>query len=205
MVIYFDTETTGLYPGRIIQLAYVIDDGQTQRGKNFYFAVDYIEPSAVNVHGITVEKLKVLSGGHTFSEYADEIYDDFASADLIVAHNVKFDLGFMNAEFSYLDRVFKYSEALDSMKYFTPIMKLKRMSHSTYKYPKLAELVEFAEVFPYDVSRATRHIFDGAYMDFHDAVFDTTALYLAVTALKDKYPELKELLDGAAKGQEDEG
>ncbi len=82
-------------------------DGVT--GKNFYFAVDYIEPAATAVHGITVEKLKVLSGGKTFSDYQDEIYDDFARADLIVAHNAKFDIGFMIAEFRYLDRIFRYN------------------------------------------------------------------------------------------------
>ena len=62
MVIYFDTETTGLCPGRIIQLSYIKESENEAIGKNFYFAVDYIEPSAQAVHGISVEKLKELSG-----------------------------------------------------------------------------------------------------------------------------------------------
>ena len=85
MILYFDTETMGLYPGRIIQLAYILDDGENAVGKNFYFAVDYIEPSATAVHGITVEKLRVLSGGkivfttNHFSTYA-VLFEDAAVA-----------------------------------------------------------------------------------------------------------------------------
>ena len=93
MIIYFDTETTGLYPGRIIQLSYVLEDGESVKGKNFYFFVEWIDPSATKVHGITVEKLAELSKGKTFSDYADEIYEDFKNASLVVAHNVRFDLG----------------------------------------------------------------------------------------------------------------
>ena len=60
MILYFDTETTGLRPGRIIQLAYIIDYGDTIKAKNFYFNVPYIEPGASMVHGITLEDLQVL-------------------------------------------------------------------------------------------------------------------------------------------------
>ena len=195
MIIYFDTETTGLYPGRIIQLSYVLEDGESVKGKNFYFFVEWIDPSATKVHGITVEKLAELSKGKTFSDYADEIYEDFKNASLVVAHNVRFDLGFMIAEFKYLDTVFRYRESFDTMKYFTPIMKLTREGKPNYKYPKLTELTEFAEVFPYDVSKASRDIFGDYATDFHQAVFDTTAMYLSVKTLEPKYPELKNYLD----------
>ena len=196
MVIYFDTETTGLTPGRIIQLSYILDDGIKPVGKNFYFAVEYIDPSAVAVHGISLEKLAVLSGAHTFSEYAEEIYDDFANASLIIAHNIKFDLNFMMAEFRYMDRIFRYQESLDSMKYFTPIMKITKPGKPNYKYPKLVELTEFADIYPYDVTRGIERIFGSLSAGgFHAADFDATALYLAMDSLKDRYPELKELLD----------
>lgn len=194
MVLYFDTETTGLMPGRIIQLSYILDDGAEAKGKNFYFAVDYIEPSAVAVHGISVEKLKILSDGKTFSDYQDEIYDDFSSAGLIVAHNAPFDIGFLIAEFRYLDRIFRYNESLDTMRFFTPVMKLKRSSSASYKYPKLSELINYAEVFPYDVSRASEKLFSVTCPDFHNAVFDTTAMYLAVNALRSTVPALDAII-----------
>ena len=110
MIIVFDTETTGLRPGRIIQLSYIIASSTDVKGKNFFFYTPYIEPSAVKVHGITPEKLAVLSGGHTFSEYLEEIDDDFSAASLTVAHNFSFDFSFMSAEFGYEDRIFHYTE-----------------------------------------------------------------------------------------------
>ena len=57
MILFFDTETTGLIPGRIIQLSYVMQSETETRAKNFFFAVEYIEPSAVAVHGFTPEEI----------------------------------------------------------------------------------------------------------------------------------------------------
>ena len=37
MIIYFDTETTSLSPGGIIQLAYIMQEGENITAKNFYF------------------------------------------------------------------------------------------------------------------------------------------------------------------------
>ena len=67
MILFFDTETTGLIPGGIIQLSYIMERKNGTTAKNFFFAVDYIEPSATEVHGFTVEKIYELSGGRTFS------------------------------------------------------------------------------------------------------------------------------------------
>ena len=179
MILFFDTETTGLLPGRIVQLSYIMTDGENTIAKNFFFAVSYVEPSAVKVHGFSPEKLAVLSNGHTFSTDIDEIYDDFLSADLIVAHNVKFDIGFLIAEFNYQDRIFRYRESFDSMKAFTPIMKMERSNHKGYKYPKLGEMCEFLDIYPYDVTRKTMQLFNTDIVSGHDARYDTTALYLA--------------------------
>ncbi len=195
MILYFDTETTGLTPGRIIQLSYILDYGDRQVFKNFYFAVDYIEPSAQSVHGISIEKLKVLSNGKTFSEFEDEIYDDFYNADLVVSHNFNFDLNFMIAEFKYLDRVFRYHESLDTMRYFTPILKLPRKSGRGYKFPKLDELASFAEVFPYDVTKFVMKNFNKTSAFSHDARYDTAMMFLAVQCLKEKFLEFRNFID----------
>lgn len=192
MILFFDTETTGLYPGRIIQLSYILADGVSLKAKNFFFAVEYIEPSASAVNGFTVEKLAELSQGRTFSWDIDEIYDDFAAADLIVAHNVAFDVNFLIAEFSYQDRKFRYKEEFDTMKYFTPKMKLERTSHRGYKYPKLSEVCEFLDVYPYDVTRASGKIFGETAVAAHDARYDATALYLCFEEGGKKFEDLRE-------------
>ena len=181
MIIFFDTETTGLIPGRIIQLSYIMQSETEVRAKNFFFAVEYVEPSAVAVHGFTPEKLAVLSGGKTFSCDIDEIYDDFAAADLIVAHNVRFDINFMIAEFCYQDRRFRYKNEFDTMKFFTPIMKLTRENHKGYKYPKLSEMIEYLD-----------ELFSVTGAGGHDARYDSTALYLA---FNEGAKRVEELLD----------
>ena len=193
MIIFFDTETTGLRPGRIIQLSYVMTDGEKTVGKNFYFAVEYIDPSATEVHGLTVEKLAELSQGNTFSCSADEIYDDFKNADLIVAHNSRFDIGFLIAEFSYLDRQFAYKEDLDTMRFFTPIIALPRQNHTGLKYPKLAEMCEFFDIYPYDVCKRGEEIFGSREISSHDARYDTVALELCFNEGRKKIKKLEEI------------
>ncbi|MBP5307667.1 MAG: 3'-5' exonuclease [Clostridia bacterium] len=185
MILYFDTETTGLTPGRIVQLSYVMQNATEIRAKNFFFYVDYVEPSAVAVHGFTPEKLFALSGGKTFSTEIDEIYDDFLSADLVVSHNFTFDLKFMMAEFAYQDRLFRYRESFCTMRYFTDIIRLPRSSHRGFKYPKLAELAEYYDIYPYDISKVTSECF-GCFVSDHDARYDTASLYLSFNAAADE-------------------
>ncbi len=193
MILFFDTETTGLMPGRIIQLTYIMVDESETQAKNFFFEVEYIEPSASAVNGFTVEKLAKLSQGNTFSCDIDEIYDDFRNADLIVAHNVGFDLKFLMAEFDYQDRRFRYNEEFDTMKFFTPIMKLTRSNHQGFKYPKLAELCEFLDIYPYDITRKVMEMFGEEDVFAHDARYDTVALKLCFDEGSKKFEKLKEI------------
>ena len=202
MILFFDTETTGLVPGRIIQLTYIMQSEKETIAKNFFFAVSYIEPSAVAVHGFTPEKLAILSNGHTFSTDTEEIYDDFLSADLIVAHNVKFDINFMIAEFCYQDRRFRYKQEFDTMKFFTEIMKLPRENHKGYKYPKLSELTEFLDIYPYDVTRKSGELFSINSVGGHDARYDTAALYLAFNEGAGRYAELNEIKQKYISGEQ---
>lgn len=193
MVIYFDTETTGLKPGHVIQLAYILDDGKNIRGKNFYFCVPYISEESVAVHGITVEKLKELSGGRTFFEYLEEIDDDFRSADLTVAHNFPFDFNFMTSEFSAFSRIFHYKEKFDTMRFFTSYTAIKSNFGGGYKYPKLSELAEFFDIYDYDVSRFSLKVFNGG-TSGHDARFDVSETCLIVKKAMEKYADFKEML-----------
>ena len=143
MILYFDTETSGLYPGQICQLSYIM---QTEKGflsKNFFFTVDFVEMSAQLVHGFSVQKLKEWSNGKRFKDFFDEIIKDFESGDLIVAHNTAFDFSFMRAEYERLNEIFYIKNEFCSMKKTTPICKLLRKSGVGYKYPKLAELCDF--------------------------------------------------------------
>ena len=189
-VLYFDTETTGLYPagnyvdghmypGQICQLAYLIDDGAELIAKNFYFAVEYIDPNASRVTGLTVPLVEELSGGRRFADDVDEINADFASADLVVAHNLSFDEKFMRVEMARCGYSFDLGDkGWCSMKGFTPILKLPG-TRNLYKYPSLAELGAYWGIEENAVKMELELLYrvDTA---AHDARYDTVKMYLAI-------------------------
>ncbi len=179
MIIYLDTETTGLYPGNICQLSYIIDSGNGVPAKNFFFTVDYVEPSAYAVHGFSTGDLMLLSKGKRFSFFSDEILSDFNLADYIVCHNVQFDFMFLSKEFESVGKDFPRDKAYCSMKKSIEICKLPRTNGLGYKYPKLSELCEFYGITDNEISKTCAKLFNEK-VNFHDARFDTTGMYLAV-------------------------
>ena len=192
MILYFDTETSGLRPGQICQLSYVMQEGLDATAKNFFFTVDFVEYGAFCVHGFSVEKLKTLSCGKRFADCFNEIEEDFSKADVIVGHNVNFDISFMRAEYQTLGKVFYIKNEFCTMKKTTSVCKLQRCNHVGYKYPKLNELCAHLSISDGDILRATKALF-GAQVGFHDARFDTTAVFLAVNRGLECNPVFKEL------------
>ena len=195
MIIYFDTETSGLNPGQICQLSYIMQTKKGFSSKNFFFTVDFVEFSAQLVHGFSVQKLKELSNGKRFADFFDEIKKDFESADLIVAHNTSFDFSFMRKEYERLNEVFYIKNEFCSMKKSTPICKLLRKSGVGYKYPKLSELCEFLSINNAEILSFSSKAFNSE-SGFHDARFDTSAVYLAVNKMMENgcFKELEEFL-----------
>jgi len=194
MILYFDTETTSLSPGNICQLSYIIEGNNQKVSKNFFFEVDYVCPSAQAVHGFSKERLKILSGGRKFYGYREEIFDDFNNADLIVAHNLPFDISFLMKEFEDNDMQFKYKNGLCSMRHFTPVCKLPRSRGTAYKYPKLTELAEFFGLYPYDATINTLHLFN-CDATVHDARYDTTLLYLSLKKAIEQNIDFKNFIE----------
>ena len=191
MILYFDTETSGLHPGQIVQLSYVMQSGESAKSKNFFFTVDNVEYGALAVHGFSVETLKKLSGGKRFSFFIEEIEKDFSLADVVVSHNTAFDFMFMREEFIRLGKTFYTKNEFCLMKNLTPICKLKR-SNGAYKYPKLQEACEYFGITDTEIKQSSKLLF-GANTDFHDARFDTTAVYLVCNYAMEKEPTFWEL------------
>ena len=188
--LYFDTETTGLRPdgflqagtvhmGKICQLAYVMEEDGGLTAKNFYFAVDAIEASASAVTGLTVPIVMRLSRGEVFADHADEIWQDFATADVLVAHNLAFDERFMRAEFGRLGMSFEVGyKGFCTMQRFAPVLKLPGKG-SRYKMPSLEEFavcegVSMPEIM--DMMDALYHTRKAA----HDARHDVVKMWLAM-------------------------
>lgn len=179
MILYFDTETTGLYPGNVCQLSYIMQDNSCTRAKNFYFTVDSVEYNAYLVHGLSKEILLSLSEGRRFSDNIDEIICDFENADLIVSHNTSFDFMFMRKEFEACGKVFQIKNEFCSMKGTVSLCKLPKKRGAGYKYPKLNELCSHFSISEVEISKATEKLFD-CDSTFHDARYDSTAVYLAM-------------------------
>ena len=65
------------------------------------------------------------------------------------------------------------------MNYFKNILKLKS-SIGTLKSPKLSELLTYLKISEENILDSTKKFFNSEESYFHDARFDTTALYLAI-------------------------
>lgn len=190
MIIYFDTETTSLVPGQICELAYIMQYKDKVETKNFFFKVDGFEEMASQITGYTVEIIEKLSGGKTFKDYAKEIGEDFAKASLIMSHNFNFDYNYMQTEFSRINSLFRFKQEMCSMRYFTNILKLPRVSGRGYKYPKLIELAKYFKIEENKIMRNTEEIFKNG-NSFHSATFDTTCLYLCINEYMKQNEEFK--------------
>lgn len=182
-MIFFDTETTGLRPGSICQLSYILVDTSLKPtktiGKNIFFTVEYVEPSAEKVHGFSVEKLYELSNGRYFEDCLEEFLVDFQTADVIIGHNVNFDINFLTSELEGCGEDFNYKHIFCTMNYYKNICNFKN-NHSVIKAPKLEEALRFLNIENYHIDALSKKFFNET-GSFHDARFDTTATYLLVT------------------------
>lgn len=179
-VLFFDTETTGFFQDRlpvdhpdqpyIVQLAAQLceDDGKPIAG--FSFIVDpgvSIPERASAVHGITDERAVQFG---VSAEYALSAFTHlYQRADLVVAHNIKFDRGVIEAAISrHYKKVMPLRKSLFcTMEAATPIINLpptERMKAAGFDKPKPPKLEE-----------CIRHFFDEDFDDAHDAMADVVA------------------------------
>lgn len=185
-MIIFDTETTCLYAeeGQIAQLSYIKinKENKIEFAKNFYFTVDYIDSGASAINGLTLKSLQELSNNKKFDDFVDEIYTDFNSDDLLVAHNVSFDKSFLLEEFRRLGKDISNLEDCDkyfcTMEYYTDILQIHH-SYYGYKYPKLTEVAKYLGLDDNSLEAETSKIFniDAEDISYHDARFDVIATY----------------------------
>lgn len=176
--IFLDTETTGLVPGQIAQLTYIIEENKKLVGaKNYFFAVETMSMQAQQVHGFSLDRLKQLSDGMRFENLFNEIYKDI-NESIFIAHNVRFDRKFVEAEFNRLNKDMRAKNYFCTMEYFKDILKLPSKRGQSYKNPRVEEVMKFYNISPNDVLEKTKEIFKCEDVSFHDARYDTTAIYM---------------------------
>ncbi len=108
--IVLDTETTGMnklgihYEGHnIIEIGAVEVINRRLTGRHFHVYIKptrLVDPEAFKVHGISDEFLQTKP---TFAEIADKFLNFIRGSELVI-HNAPFDIGFIDYEFSKLDR-----------------------------------------------------------------------------------------------------
>ncbi|MSO64683.1 MAG: DNA polymerase III subunit epsilon [Alphaproteobacteria bacterium] len=104
--VILDTETTGLDPAeghRVVEIGCLELLNHVPTGRTFHTYVNperYMPGDALSIHGLTEE---FLAKQPVFAAVSAEFLGFVADAT-IVAHNAKFDLGFINAEMRRLDR-----------------------------------------------------------------------------------------------------
>lgn len=179
-LIVFDTETTDLRPGQICQLSYLIAEHGNVTGKNMFFSVDEMSEASESVHGMSMERLKELSGGERFEDRAREIFDDFSACKWMAGHNVAFDNRFLRTELTRAGYELPKIRTFCTMCYFTGDMQLLRKFRTGRpKPPKLIELAEYMELKTEDVEKNSEAWFGGG-AAAHDARFDATMTYMCM-------------------------
>lgn len=165
MILFFDTETTGFphkskpvdHPDQphLVQLAAMLTEDDGRAVSQFSFIVDpgvehgiRIPSGAAAVHGIDEERCWRQG---VSSELACKMFDElYTRADMIVAHNVDFDVDIMTTALNRAVFLVTAKERVIvaprfcTMKASTDICKLPSTRAATtgaggYKWPKLAE------------------------------------------------------------------
>lgn len=191
-LMFFDTETNGLPPKyysyltdqpRIVQLSWLVadEDGNIEKRCGYIIKpVDFrISEESVKVHGITEEK--ALSEGILLKDAISLFLSDLNSCNVLVGHNVLFDIQVLKGE---LERL-KMTNAIHEMPYYCTMRlsvdyckipteaayirnfsqyisySLRHPREYKYKFPKLIELYEF--------------LFDDRFDNAHDANADVGA------------------------------
>lgn len=188
-LLFFDTETTSVKPGNICQLSYITVDTSTKPqqtiGKNFFFTVDEMDEGAEAIHGFSLEKLYELSEGLEFFDRIQEFMRDFFDADFVIGHNVQFDVKFLKHEVDSLynagmiETNWEPKKTFCTMAYYKPICSIPSANGNGIKNPKLSEVINFLGISDAAIAAKADELFQGS-GNYHDARFDTAAVYLLV-------------------------
>ncbi|MBU1043159.1 MAG: 3'-5' exonuclease [Candidatus Omnitrophica bacterium] len=112
MILFFDTETSGLprnwkapisdgnnWP-RLVQIAWIVfnEKGERIRTKDYIIKPEgfLIPAEAAKIHGISTEK--AINDGKDLSAVLNEFNGEINSSDILVAHNINFDSKIIGAE-----------------------------------------------------------------------------------------------------------
>ena len=161
-ILAFDTETTNLLKDdlndvHIIQLAWVLYDCASNKTEenNFILKVP-VKITNSNIHGITT---KQSDNGYYIGEIIDIFLDDVKHCDILVGHNLEFDLNVLELELHRL-QLYSAIDLLYSKTFFDTMLHGQKFLKKS-KFPKLQNLY--------------KALFDECFENAHNALFDVKA------------------------------
>lgn len=168
-LIILDTETTGINPReghRIVEIGCVEMINRQLTGRTFHA---YIKPlddrgqtlqmdqEVIDVHGLTNE---FLDDKPIFSQIVDDFIDFIRGAELVI-HNAKFDVGFMDHEFSLLNYAQRSQNKVPMTEDICTIIDTLKTSKDEFGSPKTLDyLARF-----YKVDKLIDRTYHGALID----------------------------------------
>lgn len=167
MILFLDTETTGLTPmDRIVSLCWSFYDlagREVRTSHHLVYPADFTIPTEVSrIHGITTAI--AIQRGVPLSKVLAQLRNEIqiCHPELYVGHNVSFDRPIVLNEFARtgLEENLSNLPTFCTMKSTTQLCRLPS-NRGGYKWPKLAELHE--------------HLFGQAHEGAHDAAADVGA------------------------------
>ena len=177
--IILDTESNGMKPEQVCQLAYIKCVGGAVSGHNFYFSVDTMNDYALKKHRLSKSRLFSLSSGRTFEQRFTEFWRDLVEADVIVGHNIAADMRMLDIEAKRLNLEPLQAKTFCTMQHYQTAMHLRGRTGQR-KPPRLEELCRYFRVDDVRIEKACQKIFRRHNAVAHDARFDATATYLFI-------------------------
>lgn len=163
-VMIVDTETTGLDDdwNSMLQLSWQVVDTATWEvlsQHNYYFRHpanwERVTMKAIEVNGLTEERLETL-GTSPLKVALSAFKADYKGCDLIVGHNLEFDLGFIFTAFGTMeektkDELYDIEWPDDDKQYCTmlcttELCQLPGYYDDGYKWPRLSELAAHLKI-----------------------------------------------------------
>ncbi len=177
MYLIFDTETTGLpkdynrphtdldnWP-RLVQIAWQLHDN---KGNLINAANHIVQPdgftipyNAEKIHGISTERAQ--KEGKPLKDVLAIFADDIAKTEVIIGHNIEFDMNIMGAEFirGDVDSQLWNKKLIDTKEDATNFCAIPGGKGGKFKWPTLTELHQ--------------KLFGVGFDDAHDAAYDVAA------------------------------
>jgi DNA polymerase-3 subunit epsilon len=168
-LIILDTETTGINPReghRIVEIGCVEMINRQLTGRTYHAYVKpldqrgqvfQMEQEVINIHGLTNE---FLADKPIFSQVVHEFIDFIRGAELVI-HNSKFDVGFMDHEFSLFNSMGRSQDKVPMTNDICTITDTLKVSKDELGSPKTLDyLARF-----YRVDKLVDRTYHGALID----------------------------------------